>query len=90
MQFHPEVNHTQFGQQILEISYMAAVMHLAIGRCILLPKRQWRISAKSGQRKVLLALSGGVDSSVVAALMHQAIGKNPHLYFCGSWFDAQK
>lgn len=34
------------------------------------------IRKKVGNGKVLLALSGGVDSSVVAALMHQAIGKN--------------
>ena len=42
-----------------------------------------------GRDKVLLGLSGGVDSSVVAKLLDMAIGATINLYLCGYWF-AQK
>lgn len=75
MQFHPEVTHTLQGQRILE--------HFVIEICQ--SERLWtpakiiedltdRVRAQVGDRKVLLGLSGGVDSSVVAALLHKAIG----------------
>ncbi|MBK1655378.1 glutamine-hydrolyzing GMP synthase [Allochromatium vinosum] len=75
VQFHPEVTHTRQGQRILE-----RFVHDICG-C----GRLWtpdniiedslaRIRAQVGNDKVLLGLSGGVDSSVVAALLHRAIG----------------
>lgn len=75
LQFHPEVQHTQYGQQILanfvfnackaEANWnMESFIDLQIGQ----------IREKVGDDKVLLGLSGGVDSSVVAALLHKAIG----------------
>ncbi|NVZ09635.1 glutamine-hydrolyzing GMP synthase [Allochromatium humboldtianum] len=75
VQFHPEVTHTRQGQRILE-----RFVHDICG-C----GRLWtpdniiedslaRIRAQVGTDKVLLGLSGGVDSSVVAALLHRAIG----------------
>ncbi|MDH2423020.1 glutamine-hydrolyzing GMP synthase [Cobetia amphilecti] len=75
VQFHPEVTHTLQGQRILE--------HFVIEICQ--SERLWtpakiiedltdRVRAQVGDRKVLLGLSGGVDSSVVAALLHKAIG----------------
>lgn len=75
VQFHPEVTHTLQGQRILE--------HFVIEICQ--AERLWtpakiiedltdRVRAQVGDRKVLLGLSGGVDSSVVAALLHKAIG----------------
>ncbi|MTW19585.1 glutamine-hydrolyzing GMP synthase [Allochromatium palmeri] len=75
VQFHPEVTHTRQGQRILE-----RFVHDICG-C----GRLWtpdniiedslgRIRAQVGRDKVLLGLSGGVDSSVVAALLHRAIG----------------
>jgi len=75
LQFHPEVTHTPKGRQIIE-----RFVHDICG-C----GREWtpariidealeRIRAKVGQDHVLLGLSGGVDSSVVAALLHRAIG----------------
>ncbi|WP_420427204.1 glutamine-hydrolyzing GMP synthase [Algiphilus sp.] len=75
LQFHPEVTHTPQGKRILE-----RFVHDICG-C----GRDWtpanivedltaRVKAQVGDRHVLLGLSGGVDSSVVAALLHKAIG----------------
>ncbi len=75
VQFHPEVTHTLQGQRILE--------HFVTGICgceaLWTPARIVddairQIRAQVGGDKVLLGLSGGVDSSVTAALLHKAIG----------------
>ncbi len=75
LQFHPEVVHTPRGREII-----ASFVHRICG-C----GKDWTmrsyidqaveaIRAQVGQEKVILGLSGGVDSSVVAALLHKAIG----------------
>ena len=75
VQFHPEVTHTPKGRAILE--------RFALGICEARP--DWimgnyvdeavaRIRAQVGDEEVILGLSGGVDSSVAAALIHRAIG----------------
>ncbi len=75
VQFHPEVTHTLQGQRIFE--------HFVYELCRC--EKLWtpakivddaieRIREQVGSDKVLLGLSGGVDSSVVAALLHKAIG----------------
>ncbi len=75
LQFHPEVTHTHQGQRIIE-----RFVHEICG-CA----RLWtaghivddlvaRVRDQVGTDKVLLGLSGGVDSAVVAALLHKAIG----------------
>jgi len=75
IQFHPEVTHTAQGRRILE-----RFVHDICG-C----EERWtaeniirdsieRIRREVGTDQVMLGLSGGVDSSVVAALLHQAIG----------------
>jgi GMP synthase (glutamine-hydrolysing) len=75
LQFHPEVTHTKQGVRIY------AQFLLDICAC----EKSWnpsgiiddaiaRVRAQVGDGKVLLGLSGGVDSSVVAALLHKAIG----------------
>ena len=75
-QFHPEVRHTEFGQTMLR--------NFLFGVCGLEP--DWTmdsiiddsieaIRAEVGDDRVILGLSGGVDSSVVAALCARAIGK---------------
>ena len=75
IQFHPEVTHTLQGRRIFE--------HFVLELCGC--ERLWtpaniaddairRVRDTVGDGKVLLGLSGGVDSSVVAALLHRAIG----------------
>ena len=77
IQFHPEVTHTHNGNIILK-NFIFDICKA---------KKQWRIESektriireikKTAQKdKVICALSGGVDSSVVALLIHKAIGKN--------------
>lgn len=75
VQFHPEVTHTRQGERLLS--------HFALNICGL--EKLWtpdaiiedaiaRIKEKVGDDEVILGLSGGVDSSVVAMLIHRAIG----------------
>ncbi|MBP3894178.1 MAG: glutamine-hydrolyzing GMP synthase, partial [Atopobiaceae bacterium] len=74
-QFHPEVRHTENGRSMLE--------NFLFGICGLEPtwtmegiieQKVEEIRAQVGDDRVILGLSGGVDSSVVAALVHRAIG----------------
>lgn len=76
VQFHPEVEHTLFGKQMLK-NFLFEVCKL---------KGDWSMSSFAeeqikkiketvGDKKVICALSGGVDSSVAAVLVHKAIGK---------------
>ncbi len=76
-QFHPEVEHSEFGQKMIE--------NFVYGICGCSPS--WKpssfieskikeIKEQVGKKKVICALSGGVDSSVVAALIGKAIGSN--------------
>lgn len=76
VQFHPEVNHTENGSYILK-NFLYTVCH-AQGDWTMSDFKTQSIDAirkKVGSGKVLLALSGGVDSSVAAALLAEAIGK---------------
>lgn len=77
IQFHPEVYHTTEGTQLLQ--------NFVVDVCGC--KQDWtpdsfiettvtELKAKLGDDKVVLGLSGGVDSSVAAVLLHRAIGKN--------------
>ncbi len=77
MQFHPEVYHSTEGTQILK--------NFVVGVCGC--KQDWTpdsfvettvadLKAKLGNDKVVLGLSGGVDSTVAGVLLHKAIGKN--------------
>jgi GMP synthase (glutamine-hydrolysing) len=76
LQFHPEVFHTERGTDMIR--------NFLVGICG--AKQDWTtkdfithavedIRAKVGKSRVILGLSGGVDSSVAAALLHKAIGK---------------
>ncbi len=76
VQFHPEVTHTKQGGRILsrfllEICGCEALWTAAN----IVEDAIATVRAQVGDRKVLLGLSGGVDSSVVAALLHRAIGE---------------
>ena len=75
IQFHPEVTHTSLGKEIME----RFVIELCGCEALWTPANIVEdaiqtVRAKVGSDKVLLGLSGGVDSSVVAALLHKAIG----------------
>jgi GMP synthase (glutamine-hydrolysing) len=82
IQFHPEVYHSSDGKILLE--------NFVVGICEC--KQNWTplsfieetvedLKQKIGNDKVVLGLSGGVDSSVAAVLLHKAIGKNLHCVF---------
>jgi len=75
LQFHPEVTHTRQGERIInrfvhEISGCASAWTASN----IIEESIEKIRAEVGSDEVLLGLSGGVDSSVVAALLHRAIG----------------
>jgi GMP synthase (glutamine-hydrolysing) len=75
LQFHPEVTHTEHGLDIirrfvLDICGCAPVWTAKN----IIAEHIERVRATVGKDRVLLGLSGGVDSSVVAALLHEAIG----------------
>jgi len=85
IQFHPEVYHSTDGKQLLE-NFVAGICGC---------RRDWTpesfvdatvrdLRAQLGDDKVILALSGGVDSSVAAVLLHRAIGANLHCIFVDS------
>lgn len=75
-QFHPEVRHTEHGQQILK-NFLFGVCGLVEEWTMdnLAEQKVVEIREQVGEDRVILALSGGVDSSVVAALGARAIGK---------------
>ncbi len=77
VQFHPEVYHSECGMQLLQ-NFVEGICH---------SKRDWsaasfiestvkQLREQLGDDKVVLGLSGGVDSSVAAVLLNRAIGKN--------------
>lgn len=76
VQFHPEVTHTKQGKRILErfVVDICGCKQLWTAKSIIAEKIE-EVKKQVGKDHVLLGLSGGVDSSVVAALLHQAIGK---------------
>ncbi|MDT0595858.1 glutamine-hydrolyzing GMP synthase [Glaciecola petra] len=76
VQFHPEVTHTKQGLRILEHFVMQICGCEALWTAdSIIEDAVARIKDKVGDDEVILGLSGGVDSSVTAMLLHQAIGK---------------
>lgn len=75
LQFHPEVAHTPRGREILQ-NFVYHVCHCAMDWTMnsFIDEACERVCAQVGKERVILGLSGGVDSSVVAALLHKAIG----------------
>ena len=75
LQFHPEVTHTKQGTRIYE-RFLRQICGLdaSWNAGNIIDDAIARVRAQVGTQKVLLGLSGGVDSSVVAALLHKAIG----------------
>lgn len=82
IQFHPEVYHSTDGKQVLE-NFLVKIAGL---------QQEWtpqafvdetvrNLQEEIGEEKVVLGLSGGVDSTVSAVLLHKAIGKNLYCIF---------
>jgi GMP synthase (glutamine-hydrolysing) len=82
IQFHPEVYHTKDGKKLLE-NFLVHIAGL---------EQTWtpdafvettvaELKKEIGDDKVILGLSGGVDSTVAAVLLHKAIGKHLHCIF---------
>ncbi|MBV0933432.1 glutamine-hydrolyzing GMP synthase [Marinobacterium weihaiense] len=75
VQFHPEVTHTKQGLRILERFVREICDTEALWTAAnIIQDLVEKVQQQVGDEKVLLGLSGGVDSSVVAALLHKAIG----------------
>jgi len=82
VQFHPEVTHTENGKKLIS-NFIFQICHV---------RRNWSskdqkkklikdVKKQVGENKVICALSGGVDSSVVAQLLNKAIGKKLYCIF---------
>ena len=82
IQFHPEVYHTTDGRQLLEnfLTKIAGVEQSWTPAAFVDTTVQ-ALKDQVGNGKVVLGLSGGVDSSVAAMLLHQAIGENLYCIF---------
>jgi len=76
LQFHPEVHHTPNGKQVLS-NFIHGICGCGRNWTMksFIERSVEEIRAKVGTDRVLLGLSGGVDSSVAAALIHKAIGE---------------
>jgi GMP synthase (glutamine-hydrolysing) len=75
LQFHPEVAHTPRGKEILQ-NFVYHICHCAMDWTMgsFIEEACARVQKQVGNDNVVLGLSGGVDSSVTAALLHKAIG----------------
>ena len=75
LQFHPEVAHTPRGREILQ-NFVYHICHCSMDWTMgsFIEEACARVRKQVGDQKVVLGLSGGVDSSVTAALLHKAIG----------------
>ncbi|MFS4456831.1 glutamine-hydrolyzing GMP synthase [Maribacter sp. 2304DJ31-5] len=82
IQFHPEVYHSTDGKQILE-NFLVDIA--GVGQTwtpnAFVETTVTDLKGQIGTEKVILGLSGGVDSTVAAVLLHKAIGKNLHCIF---------
>ena len=88
LQFHPEVTHTKQGGRILK-RFITEICDCETNWTSqnIIDENIESVRQKVGKEQVILGLSGGVDSSVVAALLHKAIGDQ---LICGYWFAKVK
>jgi GMP synthase (glutamine-hydrolysing) len=82
LQFHPEVAHTEQGDRILQ-NFLFKVAHLTPdwSMASFVDEAVAEMAEKIGEDQVVCALSGGIDSTVTAVLLHRAIGKRLHCIF---------
>lgn len=77
VQYHPEVVHSEEGTAIIKnFLYNICQCHADWNMGSFIDEQVAKIKELVGDRKVLCALSGGVDSSVAATIVHRAVGKN--------------
>ena len=82
LQFHPEVHHTPKGKLLLKnFLYKICKVEGLFSAKSFIEMVTKKIQAEVGNRKVICGLSGGVDSSVVATLVHKAVGHRLHCVF---------
>ncbi len=77
VQFHPEVSHTQYGMKVLD-NFLKNICGFS-GDWLMsdyVEKTVKALKEKIGDKKVICALSGGVDSTVAAVMVHKAVGQN--------------
>lgn len=76
MQFHPEVAHSEMGMEVIgNFLFKVCQCKAEWSMASYIEESVQKIREMVGQQRVILGLSGGVDSSVAAALIHKAIGK---------------
>ncbi|AJC73748.1 GMP synthase [Pseudothermotoga hypogea DSM 11164 = NBRC 106472] len=82
LQFHPEVRHTQFGRQMLQ-NFLSRICGLKPNWNLedFITQKIEELRKELSGKKVIAALSGGVDSSVACVLVHRAIGTNLRCVF---------
>ena len=82
VQFHPEVVHTEYGREIIK-NFLFNICQCSGDwkTSSFIEEKVNEIKSIVGSQKVVCALSGGVDSSVAAVLVHKAIGKNLYCIF---------
>jgi GMP synthase (glutamine-hydrolysing) len=75
VQWHPEVKHSEFGQRVLEnFLHTAAGIPADWNSTSVIDEQVARVTAQVGTGRVIVGLSGGVDSAVAAAIVHKAVG----------------
>lgn len=74
LQFHPEVNHTEHGRAILQNFLRAAQVKAEWTPGSMVEEAVAKVRAQVGEARVIAGVSGGVDSTVAAALVHRAVG----------------
>ena len=86
LQYHPEVSHTLFGRCVFNNFLKICRIKREYTVKNFIKEKIAELKEKIGDDEVIMAVSGGVDSTVAATLLHKAIGKNLHCVFINNGF----